>query len=78
MLEIQVQLYSILREQLPLDAEGRAVLHFDEGVTLADLLNQLDISHRVVISVNEVHVQDKSHQLRDGDKVKIFPSISGG
>ena len=78
MLEIHLQLYSILREQLPLDAEGRAVLHFDEGVTLADLLNQLDISHRVVISVNEVHVPDKSHQLRDGDTVKIFPSISGG
>ncbi|MCK5054277.1 MAG: MoaD/ThiS family protein [Anaerolineales bacterium] len=78
MLEIHLQLYSILREKLPVDAEGRAVLQFDEGVTLADLLNQLGIKQRVIISVNGVQESDKSHPLRDGDTVKIFSSISGG
>ena len=77
-MEIHLQLYSILREKLPIDAKGRAVLQLDEGATLADLLNELDIKRRVVISVNGVHESDKSRQLRDGDAVKIFSSVSGG
>ena len=77
-MEIHLQLYSILREKLPFDAKGRAVLQLDEGATLADLLNELDIKRRVVISVNGVHESDKSCQLRDGDAVKIFSSVSGG
>ena len=77
-MEIHLQLFSILREELPIDAKGRAVLQLDEGATLADLLNELDIKRRVVISVNGVHESDKSRQLRDGDAVKIFQSVSGG
>jgi thiamine biosynthesis protein ThiS len=77
-LEIHLQLYSILRETLPTDSKGRAVLGLDEGATLADLLNELNIERRVVISVNDVHESDKSRQLNNGDKVKIFSSVSGG
>jgi len=78
MLDIHVQLYSILREKLPPEAEGRAVFQMKEGTTLADLLIELDISRRVVISVNGVHESDRSQRLQDGDEVKIFSSISGG
>ncbi|HUV27705.1 MAG TPA: MoaD/ThiS family protein [Anaerolineales bacterium] len=73
-----MQLYSILREKLPPEAEGRAVLQMKQGVTLADVLVELDISRRVVISVNGVHESDRSQRLQDGDEVKIFSSISGG
>ena len=78
MLDIHVQLYSILREKLPPEAEGRAVFQMKEGTTLADLLIELDISRRVVLSVNGVHESDRSQRLQDGDEVKIFSSISGG
>lgn len=77
-MEIHLQLFSILREKLPLDAKGRAVLQLDEGATLADLLNELEIKRKVVISVDGVRESDKSRQLRDGDAVKIFSSVSGG
>ncbi|MCK4740884.1 MAG: MoaD/ThiS family protein [Anaerolineales bacterium] len=77
-MEIHLQLYSILREKLPIDAKGRAVLQVDEGAALADLLNKLGIKLKVVISVNGVQESDKSRQLRDGDAVKIFSSVSGG
>ena len=77
-MKIQLQLYSILREKLPEEAKGQAVLHLDEGVTLADLLHELGIKRRVVISVNDVHETDKSRQLKDGDRVRIFSSVSGG
>jgi len=73
-----LQLYSILREKLPPEAEGRAVLQMDDGVTLADLLAELGISRRVVISVNGDHESDRSRRLKDEDEVKIFSSISGG
>ncbi len=77
-MEIHLQLYSILREKLPIDAKGRAVLQLDKGATLADLLNELGIKLKVVISVNDVHEPDIYRHLRDGDEVKIFSSISGG
>ncbi len=78
MLDIHLQLYSILREKLPPEAGGRAVLQMEEDATLAELLAELDISRRVVISVNGEHESDRSRRLQDGDEVKIFSSISGG
>jgi thiamine biosynthesis protein ThiS len=77
-MEIHLQLYSILREKLPTDAKGRAVLQLKEGATLADLLSELGIERRVVVSINGVQETDTSRQLEDGDQVKIFSSISGG
>jgi len=78
MLDIHLQLYSILREKLPSDAKGRTVMQLDEGATLADLLDELGINLKVVISVNGDHEPDKSRQLRDGDYVRVFSAISGG
>jgi thiamine biosynthesis protein ThiS len=53
-------------------------MQLDEGATLADLLNELGIKLKVVISVNGDHEPDKSRQLREGDQVRIFSTISGG
>jgi sulfur carrier protein ThiS len=77
-MEIEVQLYSILREKLPPEAKGKAVFQLNEEATLSDLLRELDITQRVVISINGFHSQDKSQQLVNGDQIKIFSSISGG
>jgi sulfur carrier protein ThiS len=77
-LEIHLQLYSIFREKLPTDAKGRAELQLDDGATIADLLNELGIERRAVISVNDVQETDKTRRLIDGDEVKIFSSVSGG
>ncbi len=77
-MEIHLQLYSVLREKLPSDAKGRTRMQLDEGATLADLLNELGINLKVVISVNGDYEPDKSRQLRNGDHVRIFSAISGG
>ena len=77
-MEIQLQLYSILREKLPKEAKGRVVLQLDDNATLVDLLKKLEIERRVVISVNSVLERDHTRQLRDGDDVRIFSSVSGG
>jgi len=78
MLDINLQLYSILREKLPSGAQGRVVMQMDRGVTLDDLLDELDISRRVVISVNGDHETNRTRELQDGDEIRIFSSISGG
>jgi sulfur carrier protein ThiS len=78
MLEIQVQLYSILREKLPPEAKGQVLLQMNKDTILSDLLDELDITGKVVISVNGTHAPDTSCSLQDGDQVKIFSSISGG
>ena len=77
-INIHLQLYSILREKLPPEAKGKAVLQLDEGTSLQDLLNRLEINRRVVISMNGTHEPDVSRRLQDGDQIKIFSSISGG
>ena len=77
-MKIQLKLYSILREKLPGDARGQGVIELDDGATLADLLEELDIERRAVVSVNGIHEVDKSRPLADGDQVKIFSSVSGG
>ena len=63
---------------MPVDAKGRALLHFEEGATLADLINELGVRRKVVISVNGDQETDKSRPLCEGDIIKIFSSVSGG
>ena len=77
-MEIHLHLYSILREKLPPETKGQASLHLKSDASLQDLLDKLDITRKVVISVNNEHESDTSRQLHDGDQVKIFSSISGG
>jgi sulfur carrier protein ThiS len=77
-LKVHLQLYSILREKLPPESKGKVTLQLEEGATLEAILKEFDITRRVVIGVNGDHEPDKSRQLRDGDHVKIFSSISGG
>jgi molybdopterin converting factor small subunit len=76
--ETYIQLYSTLREKLPPGSKGRVVLQVKDDAILTDLLNELGITRRVVISVNGAHESDMSRRLQDGDEVKIFSSISGG
>lgn len=77
-LEIHLQLFSILREKLPPESKGRTVIQLIEGSTLKDLLTEIDINRRVAISVNDEHEIDRSRVLEDGDEVKIFTSVGGG
>ncbi len=77
-MRIHLQLFSILREKLPPKMNGQTELNLDQGTTLADLLSDLEITQKVVVSVNDIQVTDFEHELLDGDQVKLFSSISGG
>jgi sulfur carrier protein ThiS len=77
-MKVHLQLYSILREKLPPEANGKVFLQLEEGATIDSILKEFYITRRVVVSVNGEHEPDKSRQLRDGDQIKIFSAISGG
>ncbi len=77
-MEIKLQLFSILRDNLPPELKGRTIMHLNEGATLINLLEELEIKRKVVISVNDIQETDHSRQLIDGEKVMIFSSVGGG
>lgn len=78
LIKIRVQLYSILRDSLPPETKGLTGLVITQGSNLDDLLTDLDITKKVIISVNGNQILDRFYQFQNGDEVKIFSSISGG
>lgn len=91
-MQIHVQLFSILRQCLPPDAErGKATISLAEGATLADLVVHLGIDRQLGYTAAEVtaraHWQimisgrfetDMEGVLQDGNEVRIFPPVAGG
>jgi molybdopterin converting factor small subunit len=91
-MQVHVQLFSILRDCLPPDAErGRATVSLPEGATLADLVRHLGIDRFLGYEVDKIVSQagwqvmvsgsyepNMGRMLRDGDEVLILPFASGG
>lgn len=50
----------------------------EDGATVADLLESLDINRRVVVAINEKQEVDTNQILHNEDEVVIFTVISGG
>ena len=77
-MQIQIVLHAVLREKLPPQARGRAVLTLPEGAVLGDVLAQLSLDRRVICAVNGRVQRDLSTPLRDGDEVHCFRAAGGG
>lgn len=91
-MNINVQLFSILRECLPKGTErGRVIVELPEGATLVQLFERLDL-YRCLglapeaekfltswqVSLNGEFVFELEGSLKEGDQVTIFPHIVGG
>jgi sulfur carrier protein ThiS len=78
-MQVQVRLFSRLREYLPREARGEATVQVPEAATVADLLAHLGIAERVkLISINGQRETDPGRTLQNGDQVRIFPIVVGG
>ncbi len=75
-MKIFIKLYGSLEKYLP---AGRRELEFDQEATVRDVLDRLPIpAHlNLLIAVNGVRTTS-NHRLRDGDRMVIFPPVSGG
>ena len=78
-MQVHVKLLSRFREHLPREAKGEAVLELPEGATVGQLVEQLEIVHRVrLIVVNGEPENDRDRVLQNDDTVRIFPVVVGG
>jgi molybdopterin converting factor small subunit len=91
-MQVQVQLFSFLRDCLPQDADGgRATIDLSENTTLSDLVKQLVIDRHLGYESADAMIKagwqvmvsgqfelDMGRILEDGDEIRIFPPIAGG
>ena len=92
MIQVHVQLFTILRRCLPPATErGQATIPLPEGATVADLITHLGIDRCLGYDAAELTSKagwqvlisgrfelDMGRVLHDGDEVRIFPPIAGG
>ena len=84
-MRIRVRLFASLRDRFPSDDRGRGEVELNEGATLADLIERLEIPNPLAQMVLiDGLVEPKSREerasrtLEDGQTVSIFPPIAGG
>ncbi len=78
MIQIELRLYSTLREKLPLEARGKTTLELAPEATLADLAAQFELPPTVIFSVNDEHEVNLARRLQSGDLVRVFSAVGGG
>lgn len=77
---VTVHLHTILQRQTPEGLVDRLDVNLPSGVTLAGLLQQLEIelAPEYLLLVINSRVADLDDIIRDGDEVNLMPAISGG
>ena len=77
-MKIRIELLGILAERLPKESKGKGVVELGEESTVKDLLGKLGIKRKVTFALNDEHDLDEKQQLKDGDEILVFTSVSGG
>ena len=78
-MQVQVKLFSLLRQHLPQEARGEAIVELPDGATVQDLVDHLGIVRRIkILSINGERETNYARPLHEGDSVRIFPFVVGG
>ncbi len=77
-MKVQVILHSYLREKLPAEAKGRAVLELPEGSNIQDVISQLDLPGEVLCAVNGQIEHNLNFQPKEGDELRFLRPAAGG
>lgn len=77
-MNVSVKLYGTLRDKLPREQKGRAVMELSADTTIRDLLAQLNIANTANVSLNDQHKIDLNQSLKEGDRLIIFTHAAGG
>lgn len=77
-MKITVRLFATLKDFLPKDKK-KASIELKAGSTVNDIVKYFEIPQEepLIIKVNGKHGL-KSTELKDGDRVGIFPPVGGG
>ncbi|MGI6226252.1 MAG: MoaD/ThiS family protein [Peptococcales bacterium] len=78
-MQIEVRLFATLRDLFPPEKRGIDILQLEEGSTISDLINYIKIPQDtpLIIMVNGIRKLDDV-ELKDGDRIGIFPPVGGG
>ena len=79
-MKVEVKLFANLAKLLPPGSQKKqSIITVKKGSTISDLLDKLKIPPEMtnVIMLNEVRC-DKEAELKEGDKISVFPPIAGG
>jgi sulfur carrier protein ThiS len=73
---IHLELFANLKTHMPESADAFPI---ETGVTIEDILNQLNIPHlkSLLITIDKKRV-NKDYSLNGGEHIKIFPPMRGG
>jgi sulfur carrier protein ThiS len=78
-MQVEVKLFSRLRDHLPPESRGETTIELPEEATVGQLLADLGIDEHVkLLSINSVRETNWERTLHDGDLVRVFPIVVGG
>jgi molybdopterin converting factor small subunit len=79
-LKIIINYHTILQKVTSNGLRKTAILSSPEGLTINDLLSQLELEiagDSLIVVVNH-HICDGTYLLKNGDQVDLIPALSGG
>ncbi len=77
-MQIRVIFHSILREKLPTEARGTALLELEEGARVQEIFDRFHLSDTVVWAINDHMQRDRTLLLKDGDTIRFLRPGAGG
>ena len=78
-MKVYLRLYGPLRDKLPKENRGGAILDVDHGTTVAQILASVEIDWEDVLwAISEQHDTDAERPLADGDELSVFTHVAGG
>ena len=77
-MKINLELLGPLVDFLPDSESGKATYELNNGSSIEDMLEKLQIRRKVVVSVNGDEEKELDYVLCDGDEVLVFTVVSGG
>ncbi len=77
-MRVTVVLHSFLRDLLPPEAKGTAVLELPDGARVADVVTRLKLPDFAQFALNDQLLRDRSLALKDGDTLRFLRAGAGG
>ena len=79
-MKIEVNLYATLKRYMKIETGGKSsVIDVEDGTCVKDVIQKLKIPDASVklIFINSVHAK-RDTNLKDGDRLGLFPPVGGG
>lgn len=78
-MKLEVRLFANLRDLLPNDAKGVTQVEMAQGSTAAELITKMKIPRDLplIVMINGKR-EDETTELKEDDRIGIFPPVGGG